>query len=270
VLSAEFAAGRMSFAKIRALTRIATPVSEAGLAELAGPMTASQLERFARAHRKVSRADDGHADVLRRLTWRQDGDGSLSLTVRLPPADGAVVLQALRAATGDLGRQSAHEEHEAPDRVSAETPADRKPADAPVVTPASLADALVEIAGAFLAGKIETASNPDIYQVIVHVGTGALTAEPTAASDHAGVSAGTLIGHPADPSRCHIEDGPAVSPATAQAIACCANVSWMLHDHKGDPLDVGRRHRTPATGSTCTTPSGLALPTPRSPRPGAR
>ena len=67
VLSAEFAAGRMSFAKIRALTRIATPATEADLADAAGPMTASQLERFARAHRKVSRADDGYADVMRRL-----------------------------------------------------------------------------------------------------------------------------------------------------------------------------------------------------------
>jgi 5-methylcytosine-specific restriction endonuclease McrA len=246
VLSAEFAAGRMSFAKIRALTRIATPVTESGLAELAGPMTASQLERFARAHRTVSRADDGHADVLRRLTWRQDDDGSLSLTVRLPPADGAVVLQALRAATGDLDRQAQHEEHEPTDGVSAETPAaEHEPADKTVVTPASLADALVEIAGAFLAGKIETASNPDIYQVIVHVGTGALTAAASTASDADGVSAETPFGHPADPSRCHIEDGSAISPATAQAIACSATVSWMLHDHKGDPLDVGRRHRTP-------------------------
>ncbi len=59
VLSAEFESGRMSFAKIRALTRIATPTTEADLAELAGPMTANQLERFARAHRKVTRADDG-------------------------------------------------------------------------------------------------------------------------------------------------------------------------------------------------------------------
>ena len=80
VLSAEFESGRMSFAKIRALTRIATPTTEADLAELAGPMTANQLERFARAHRKVTRADDGHAAVMRRLTWRQeDGSSSASL-----------------------------------------------------------------------------------------------------------------------------------------------------------------------------------------------
>jgi hypothetical protein len=39
VITGEFAAGRMSYAKVRALTRIATPATEAGLAELAGPMT---------------------------------------------------------------------------------------------------------------------------------------------------------------------------------------------------------------------------------------
>jgi hypothetical protein len=47
VIRARFAAGRLSYAKVRALTRIAAPATEAGLAELAGPMTANQLERFA-------------------------------------------------------------------------------------------------------------------------------------------------------------------------------------------------------------------------------
>ena len=54
VIRAEFAAGRLSYAKVRALTRIATPATEEGLAEMAGPMTGNQLERFARAHRQVS------------------------------------------------------------------------------------------------------------------------------------------------------------------------------------------------------------------------
>src|SRR5437016_3973237 len=44
VIRARFAAGRLSFAKVRALTRIATAATEAGLAEIAGPMTANQLE----------------------------------------------------------------------------------------------------------------------------------------------------------------------------------------------------------------------------------
>ena len=217
VLSGGFAAGRVSCAKIRALTPIATPATEAGLAELAGPMTANQLERFARAHRVVSRADDGYAVMMRRVTWRQEDDGSLAMTVRLPPADDAVVLQALRAAIGDLGH---------PHSVSAETPAPQ-----PVATPASLADALVEVASAFLADKIDRASNPDIYQGVVHVGTDALTApEPV---------------HPARPDRCHIDDGPAISTAAAHLISCFATVSCMLHDHLGSLIDEGRRHCAP-------------------------
>jgi hypothetical protein len=101
VIRGEFAAGRLSYAKVRALTRIAAPDSDAGLAEMAGPMTGNQLERFARAHRTVTRAIDEQARIQRRLTWRLEEDGSLSLSVRLPPEDGAALLAALRAATAD-------------------------------------------------------------------------------------------------------------------------------------------------------------------------
>ena len=71
VIRARFAAAGLSYAKVRALTRVATAATEAGLAELAGPMTANQLERFARAHRQVTQADDADARVRRRLTWRR-------------------------------------------------------------------------------------------------------------------------------------------------------------------------------------------------------
>jgi 5-methylcytosine-specific restriction endonuclease McrA len=52
-----------------------------------------------------------------------------------------------------------------------------------------------------------------------------------------------VAGHPAHPRRCHLDDGPALSPAAARALACHATVTWMLHDHDGTLLDVGRRHR---------------------------
>jgi hypothetical protein len=116
VIRARFAAGRLSYAKVRALTRIAAPATEAGLAGLAGPMTASQLERFARAHRQVTAAGDADARVRRRLAWRFEEDGSLSGTFRLPPLAGAVLLKALRAACADLAGDP-------PAGVSAETPA---------------------------------------------------------------------------------------------------------------------------------------------------
>jgi hypothetical protein len=179
VIRARFAAGRLSYAKVRALTRIATPATEAGLAELAGPMTGNQLERFARAHRQVTRADDADARVRRRLAWRVEEDGSLSGTFRLPPLQGAVLLKALRAACADVAGLPSGP----PAGVSAETP-------------------------------------------------------PTPAR---------VPGDPADPARCHVEDGPAVSVSTAQMIACTAALSWMTHGDAGAVLALGRRRRRPGS-----------------------
>ena len=117
VIRGEFGAGRLSYAKVRALTRIATPQTEAGLAELAGPMTGNQLERFARAHRQVSTVDDAQPGCgAGGLAVR--GGRFLSGTFRLPPLAGAVPLKALRAAAGDP-----EDPQEQKARVSAETPA---------------------------------------------------------------------------------------------------------------------------------------------------
>jgi hypothetical protein len=52
-------------------------------------------------------------------------------------------------------------------------------------------------------------------------------------------------GHPADPGRCHVEDGPALSPGTAQMLSCGAVLSWMRHGRDGAVLDLGRRRRRP-------------------------
>jgi uncharacterized protein DUF222/HNH endonuclease len=248
VIREEFAAARLSYAKVRALTRIATPDTEAGLAGIAGPMTGNQLERFARAHRQASQADDVAARVRRRLAWRFEEDGSLAGTFRLPPLQGAVLLKALRAAAGDLEHPHKHEEEGA--GVSAETPAAAGP---PVVaTSSSLADALLVVAEAFLAGKEAGADDPEVYQVVVHVGADALTDAPSAVTPApAGVSAETPVpapsgpGDPADPGRCHVEDGPAISVSTAQMLGCTAALSWMVHDRNGSVLRLGRRRRRP-------------------------
>ena len=155
VIRAGFAATRLSYAKVRALTRIATPETEEGLAEIAGPMTGNQLERFARAHRQVTSADDAAARVRRRLAWRLEEDGSLAGTFRLPPLVGAVLLKALRAAAGDLE----HPHHGETEAISAETPADGKAA---VQTSSSLADALLAVAEAFLAAKAGIPPSPAV------------------------------------------------------------------------------------------------------------
>ena len=138
-------------------------------------MTGNQLERFARAHRTVTHADDAAARVRRRLAWRFDEDGSLAATIRLPPLQGAVLLQALRAAAGD-----ADHPHD-PDGTRRGVPAGTPQRDPQARSSASLADALLVIAESFLADKIAAADNPDLYQVIIHAGPEALTAPETTA-----------------------------------------------------------------------------------------
>src|SRR6185437_9230470 len=120
VICGQFAAGRMSYAKVRALTRIATSATEAGLAEIAGPMTAAQCERFAAAHRSASDDQDVAARVARRVSVTVGEDGSVAVSARLPAGEGAVVLQALRAAAGDC--EHPHRPHHDPAEDTPPTP----------------------------------------------------------------------------------------------------------------------------------------------------
>ena len=125
--------------------------------------------------------------------------------------------------------------------------------DAPAVrTSSDLADGLVAVAESFLAGKVAGADDAEIYQVVVHAGTGVL-AGPAGPGPGPGVSAETspaparVPGDPADPARCHVEDGPAISVSTAQMIACTAALSWMTHGDAGAILALGRRRRRPSS-----------------------
>src|SRR4051795_4759832 len=57
-IAAAFSAGRLSYAKVRALTRIAAPDCETALLDFASSATASQTERFCRAWRRVDDQND--------------------------------------------------------------------------------------------------------------------------------------------------------------------------------------------------------------------
>jgi hypothetical protein len=230
VIRREFAAGRFSYAKVRALTRIATPDTEADLAEMAECMTAGQLERFAAAHRRVSRGEDAARQRGRKLTWRYAGDGSITITATLPPQDGAVVLQALRASLNDLdhphdGQTRAERLKERDNENGTDLHGgERPPWDEATRVPAEdLADALTDVCAAFLQGKIAHADNPDVYQVIIHAGAAAITSGVSAETrERMAAAAGQPrwpVTHPAREDRCHLEDGPAISPGTLPTAA---------------------------------------------------
>ena len=60
-ISATMARGAISYAKVRALTRVATPENEAALLDFAQAGTAAHVERFVRAWRRVDQASRGGA-----------------------------------------------------------------------------------------------------------------------------------------------------------------------------------------------------------------
>src|SRR5919201_87102 len=97
--------GELSYAKVRALTRIADADNEAELLELASHATASQLERAVRAYRRVTMDEAAAAQAAAYFVWSWGDDGSLVFKGQLAPDDGAVFLQALNAARDALREQ---------------------------------------------------------------------------------------------------------------------------------------------------------------------
>ena len=95
---AAFARGELTLTKVRALTRVATASSEEGLLELAGALTASQLERALRAFRRVAVEEARETHELEYVDYFFGDDGALFLRARLAAEDGTLLMKALEAA----------------------------------------------------------------------------------------------------------------------------------------------------------------------------
>jgi hypothetical protein len=93
-----FAAGEISYSKVRALTRVASEKTEAQLVELARHATGAQLEKVARQYGRVLRTSAGQAQTnyeRQQLSTYWDDDGMLVVQGRLAPEDGAALMAAL-------------------------------------------------------------------------------------------------------------------------------------------------------------------------------
>ena len=110
-ISAAMQRGALSYAKVRALTRIATPENEGRLVDLALAGTAAHVERLVRAWRRVDRLEAAQQAEQRQrhrsVTLHVDDEGMVVLRGRLTPEIGAVVQRALEAATDRLFQESA-------------------------------------------------------------------------------------------------------------------------------------------------------------------
>src|SRR5207253_2755711 len=212
LLARALARGELSYAKVRALTRVATPETEERLLAVGRAGTAAHVERIVRGWRRVDRQAEARETkrrhASRALHVYQDEDGMVVLRGRLAPEVGALLVQALAAA-----REALYQQGRA--GVSAETPTMAQ----------QQADALALLAETALHSGIDPGAPGERYQVVVHVDAAPL-ADPDA------------------PGQSVLEEGARFSAETSRRLACDANKVVMTHGLDGHVVEVGARTRT--------------------------
>ncbi|MGY1616005.1 DUF222 domain-containing protein [Geodermatophilus sp. SYSU D00691] len=246
-----FAAGRLSYSKVRAITRVAAPDTEASLLEFAIDATASQVERFARAWRRADpHSDHPDTDAGGRprfpavhhpendlvFEYSTDGDGFFTLRVRGRADDGAGLMTAIDSlAEREARRERAqsnrararHEQVRAAGGTVDREVEERCAEDAAVGlarerTTARRVAALCSLSRARV-DLDRRPGDPPRREVVVHADA-AVLADDTAAG------------------RAYFEGGPAITGATARRLLCEATVVAMISSGR-EPLAVGRRKR---------------------------
>ncbi|HEY5880136.1 MAG TPA: DUF222 domain-containing protein, partial [Nakamurella sp.] len=86
-----FAQGKLSYSKVRAVTRVADRVDETTLLEQGLVHSAAQLERVVRGYRRTERPDKPPTE-RRKARWFYDDDGMLVVSARLTADEGAVLV----------------------------------------------------------------------------------------------------------------------------------------------------------------------------------
>jgi len=210
-ISAAFAEGRLSYSKVRALTRVAHRQDEDLLVAYALSTTAENVEERCRQIRNVAPESVRHARRAwerRSLTmWRNDARGTMRFTVEVPIEEGELIARALDCAV-----------------AAGEVTMDMTPdvaIDKGAAWCAQQADALVAVMRSYLDGgqSGEGASTAD-HQVVVHVDAQALRG-----------GAG-LADLPID---------------TVKRLLCDCSLVTVAEDANGNALDVGRKQRTLST-----------------------
>ncbi|MCZ2811017.1 DUF222 domain-containing protein [Modestobacter sp. VKM Ac-2979] len=242
--SAAFSAGELSYSKVRALTRVAEPGTEAELVEFARHATASQVERTVRAWRRADDVDAGRVADRRRFSWWIEDDGMVSLQVRMEAEQGAEFLAAIESlAERDARRERAARRRDqaalagAPQRAGdgETTPTDvpavgGRAGDPPVedeveplaVTTERRCRAMTQLAAA-AADADRRAGDPPRREVVVVVDAAVLADDEAA-------------------GRAALEGGPALTPAQARRLACDAAVTAIVTDGP-EVLAQGRSRR---------------------------
>jgi 5-methylcytosine-specific restriction endonuclease McrA len=219
--------GEFSFAKVRAITRVATPDNETALVDVARHATAAQVEKIVRGWRRVDRLEEQCREQrqheARYLSVYVDEDGMYEVRGRLSPEVGALLRRALESGVealyGHTPSQPEDREHQRSTTATASTPSQRRSDAIGLVAER----ALVHLKASESPVSASLAPMRPV-ELVVHVDAQALAL---------GSNKGQSV----------LDDRVHVSAETSRRLACFATRRLMTHDQAGSVLDVGRRTR---------------------------
>jgi len=242
--------GELSFAKVRALTRVARPENEATLLAFARAGSAANLERVVRGWKALEGKSELTAEQIRHRSRRFSAwvaeDGMVEVRGRLDPEVGALLMRAVEVAADALFRDGGSEggaggeqcgcggkgrtEEEERAGMEGTTPEQRRADALGLVAERALT------AGFGGTGASSTApvsgTRAERYQVMLHVDVGTLREEEGKEAAEGGGD------------RSELEDGTRVPAGTSRRIACDAGVVRVALGEAGQVLGAGRRSRT--------------------------
>ncbi len=232
VLDAVFASGRLSYSKVRAVSRVATVDNVDELVEIAEATPASrlgiELARFLKGDEPDEDRDRRHHDG-RSLKTRTDADGMVHGYFCLPPLLAAIVLAVLDALVMRASRSVAGNPSGCTSSTSsniaklAERGDDASAGASGRYRWPSLAqqraDALVELAQLVEAGHGAPASSGITPELVIHI----------------------------DSSGCRLDDGTPLTQTDVERIAPHSFLRALVHDAEGRAINASGRQRHPTT-----------------------
>ena len=273
---AEFAAGRLSFSKVRAITRVATAQDEAALVDLARCATAAQVERTVAGWRRVTPEEAHSRYARRRVAFRVRDDGLERCLIDLAPEEMALLRAAVERQQAvmvtPLADSSTHGDGTDGDGTAGDPEGELAGCAMPQPTAqGSAADALVAILTGWLAATPlpDSGLGAGIGEVVVTIDAATLArASAPRDASHAPESVPrnadipTVVdplavpglvpapgGHRPDVRRrspggvSRVDGGQSIAPQTVVRLLCQAATVGLLLDKAGNPLDIGRRSR---------------------------
>ncbi len=250
-ISETFRQGKVSYSKVRAMTRIATPENEGYLLYISENGTASDVESLVRAYRRASRGEDSEEARRHReeryLDMYTDEDGMVVIRGRLPQEVAALLEKALEAAMDALREEKKGQQTEGDDSAesfeaprpgenddSAESLGEATPIQGRGIPSCAgmthgdfsqrRADALGLLAEAALGQGSGRTERGEPYQVMIHVDGDVL-----ADRSHEGCS--------------ELDNGEGISAESCRRLACDAPHVAVVQDTEGNVLHIGRKAR---------------------------